>query len=100
MEAAMPKLVYKLPSYSLHKPSGQAKVRFNGKTTYLGKFGTAESHQRYADFIARIPKPEVTVVAEPAPGASLLVGEVVLRYYQHAQTYYVRDGVPTGEHET
>lgn len=38
--------------------------------------------------------------AEPAPGASLLVGEIVLLYYKHAQRYYVRDGVPTGEHVT
>lgn len=44
----MPRLVYKPPGYSLHKASGQARVKFNGKTTYLGKFGSPESHQRYA----------------------------------------------------
>jgi integrase len=32
--------------------------------------------------------------------ADLLVGEVVLRYYRHAERYYIRGGVPTGEHIT
>ena len=58
----MPRLVNKLPSYSLHKPSGQAKVKHNRKTKYSGEFGSPESHQRYAAFIAQIPKP-----AEPPP---------------------------------
>ena len=101
MEAAMPRLVNKPPSYSLHKASGQARIKHNGKTTYLGKFGSPESHQAYAAFVARLPKPEEPKkLAELVPGESLLVGEVVLRYYQHAQGYSVRDGVPTGEHET
>jgi hypothetical protein len=39
----MPKLINRPPKYSLHKPSGQAKVRFNGKTTYLGRHGTQAS---------------------------------------------------------
>ncbi len=74
----MPRLVHKLPKYSLHKPSGQAKVRFNGKTVYLGKFGSPESPQRYAELIAQIPRPEETAVyAEPAPGALLLSGEKI-----------------------
>jgi hypothetical protein len=60
MEAAMPRLVNKPPSYSLHKASGQARVKYNGKTTYLGKFGSPESHQRYASFIAQLPKPNET----------------------------------------
>jgi hypothetical protein len=51
----MLRLVNKLPSYSLHKPPGQARVRFNGKTTCLGKHRTPESHQRYAEFIAKLP---------------------------------------------
>ena len=47
----MPRLVNKLPKYSLHKPSGQAKVRFNGKDTYLGRYGSPESKEAYAEFV-------------------------------------------------
>ena len=97
----MPRLVNKLPRYSLHKPSGLAKVKFGGKVTYLGKHGTPESHAAYAAFVARLPKPEdPTTPPEPAPGAILMVGEIVLHYNAHALRYYARDGVPTGEHVT
>ena len=98
----MPKLVYKLPKYSLHKASGQARVKYADKVTYLGKFGSPESHQRYAEFIARLPKAEERAAVEPVPGVGLLyVGECVVRFYQHALGYYVHaDGTPTSESET
>jgi integrase len=97
----MPRLVNRLPKYSSHKPSGQAKVRFNGRTIYLGKYGSPESKEAYARFIASIPKlAEKSVLTEPTPGAVLTVGECVLRFYQHAQVYYARDGIQTGEHIT
>ncbi len=97
----MPRLVNKLPRYTQHK-SGQARVRYNGKTIYLGKYGSQESHERYAQFIATIPKPEAeSGPPEPAPGAVFMVGELVLHYHAHAKLYYVHaDGTPTGEHET
>ena len=99
----MPKLVYKLPKYSHHKPSGRARVRLNGKTTYLGKYGSPESYEAYAKFVTSLPKmaeAATPTFAEPAPGAILLVGEVVLRYLAHAKGYYARDGVPTSESTT
>jgi integrase len=98
----MPKLVFRLPKYSFHKSSGQAKVRFNGKTTYLGKYGSTESKEAFARFIESIPKPpeEVTTFADPVPGVVPLIGEIVPRYLAHAKVYYARDGVPTGEHVT
>jgi integrase len=97
----MPRLVNKPPKYSLHKPSGQAKVRFNGKDTYLGRYGSPESKEAYARFVGALPKPsDRGKLAEPAPGATLLVGECVERFYAHSRLYYARDGVPTGEHTT
>ncbi len=95
----MPRLVNKLPKYSLHKPSGQAKVRCGGKDTYLGKYGSPESKEAYARFVASIPKPaEQGRLAEPAPGVALMVGECIERYQAHAQRYYVHaDGSQTGE---
>ena len=35
------------PSYWLHKPSGQARVRIDGRDIYLGEYGSAESQERY-----------------------------------------------------
>ncbi len=99
----MPRLTRKPPKYTAHK-SGQARVWYNGKTHYLGKFGTPESLQRYAEFIATLPKSDEeygTTPPEPAPGAVLMVGEIVLHYHAYAQKYYVHaDKTPTGEAET
>jgi hypothetical protein len=37
----------RVPSYRLHKPSGQAVVTLDGNDVYLGAHGTPESHARY-----------------------------------------------------
>ena len=37
-----------VPSYRLHKASGQARTIINGRHIYLGKYGSPESRQRYA----------------------------------------------------
>jgi integrase len=97
----MPRLTRRPPKYTHHK-SGQARVWYNRKTHYLGKFGTPESLQRYAEFIATLPKPEEeSAPPEPAPGAVLMVGEIILHFHAHAKRYYLHaDGTPTGEHET
>lgn len=41
-----------VPTYRLHKASGQAVVTIDGRDHYLGTHGSAESHQRYAQAIA------------------------------------------------
>jgi integrase len=94
----MPRLVHRLPKYSLHKASGQARVRYADKVTYLGKHGSQESHEAYAEFIASLPRPGAQPkLAPPVPGMAPLVGEIVARYQDHADRYYARDGVPTSE---
>lgn len=40
------------PAYSLHKATGQAQVRINGKDHYLGAYGSPESREIYEDLIA------------------------------------------------
>ena len=44
----------KLPSYLLHKPTGQARVQIAGKDYYLGPFGSDESRRRYGEVISRV----------------------------------------------
>ena len=90
----MPRLTHKLPKYALHKPSGQARVKWGGRSYYLGKHGSQESHEAYAKFIANLPKPAESVLIV---GGSPLVGEIVLKYLAHCRQRYVRDGVQTGE---
>jgi integrase len=100
----MPKLIHALPKYALNKRSGQARVKYNGKVTYLGPYGSPESKQAYTEFLDNLAKSEPVKKLEPIEpvrGPTLLLGEVVLRFYQHAQTYYARpNGEPTGEAET
>ena len=90
----MPRKSRRIPSYRLHKPSGQARVIVNGEHIYLGLFGSPESHEKYARLIA-----ELAVSANgsnrlpPQSGVSdLLVCELVVRYMDCAKGYYVKDG--------
>jgi integrase len=102
----MPSTLRKYPKYALHKASGLAKVRYEGKDRYLGKYNSPESKEEYQRFIAELQKPEplppveLPPPPEPVEGDVLLVSELILHYYQHAKAYYVRNGVPTGEHTT
>jgi integrase len=91
----------KIPSYRLHKPTGQAVVRLDGHDYYLGKHGTEASHKAYdrligewlATGLRRMPTP-----ATPAPAADLTVGQLILAFWQHARQHYKKaDGTPTGE---
>ncbi|MGO9471619.1 MAG: hypothetical protein ACLQVF_46645 [Isosphaeraceae bacterium] len=75
----MPRLVKNLPEYSLHKASGQAKVKFEGRVTYLGKYGTPESRAAYAKFVNNLPSAETDdTSATPARLPQLLPGEPML----------------------
>ena len=40
------------PAYLLHKATGQARVRIDGKDCYLGVYGSPESRERYDELIA------------------------------------------------
>ena len=47
----MPRLKGKVPSYCLHKRSGRAVVRLNGKDHYLGEYGSPSSQEEYQRLI-------------------------------------------------
>ena len=88
----MPSSIYTLREYSLHKPSGLARVKYQGKVTYRGKWGTPDAWEAYAAFTAKRSKPE-PVFREPAPSQTLLVGELV-RSKRAAATYLFRSVRP------
>lgn len=90
---------YVNPSYLLHKPTGQARVRVDGRDHYLGLYGSDESRRKYGEIISQLgsglPVDPVAPAGPQDDGPS--VAELVLVYLRHAETYYVKDGKPTDE---
>jgi hypothetical protein len=93
----MPKLApNSLPSYRLHKQSGQAVVTLSGKDVLLGRFDSPESHEGYDRITAEWLVAGRSLPAERS--APLTVSELILRFWMHAQTYYPDgDGTASGE---
>jgi len=92
--------VRKVPSYSFHKPTGQARVRIQGRDRYLGPYGSKESRAEYARIVAEEFRPGAG--GEPLPKAAdgfpdISVNELLVKYLEFASGYYVRDGFGTGE---
>ena len=82
----MPKLTgHKVPSYRLHKQSGQAIVTLNGRDRLFGKFGTLESQTEYNRLIA-----EWLVAGRQLPPRTdrIFVSEVLSAFWRFAETYY------------
>src|SRR5258708_6638462 len=95
----MPRKV-SVPSYKLHKPSGQARVILDGEHFYLGPFGSEASHEEYARLIARRSIQPSAVPRDPIDRQieNVSVSELIVRYWAYAETYYRKsDGSPTSE---
>ena len=43
----------RLPAYTLHKSTGQARVYIDGKSVYLGEYGSEKSRIAYGEVISR-----------------------------------------------
>jgi len=88
---------YHVPSYRLHKGSGQAVVTLGGREVYLGRHGTPASRRAYKRLLAEF----MTAGGRPppaprtGPARDLAVTEIVLPYWRWAKGYYVKDGRPT-----
>jgi integrase len=96
------------PSYLLHKQSGQARVRIEGRDHLLGPFGSDESRVRYGELIARMAGgapidpiastkrgrlPRNDSEADPGP----TINEICLVFLRHAEKHYVKAGKQTSE---
>jgi site-specific recombinase XerD len=84
---------HRTPSYRLHRPTGLAVVTIDGRDVYLGKHGTPESRAEYDRQIARW----LANGRRGDPRSDASVVELMARYVRHADSYYVKDGRPTGE---
>src|SRR4051812_9427845 len=90
----------KIPSYRLHKPTGQAVVRLDGHDHYLGRYGTPGSQEAYHRKVAEwVAAGVVAPRGEPrGPALHLSVNELLLAFWRHAEGYSRRgDGTPTAE---
>jgi integrase len=87
----------RVPSYRLHRPSGQAVVTLAGKDHYLGRHGSPESRQAYerliAEWLADRRRPPEARGKYP----DLSINELLVAYWDHVQAYYTKDGAPTSE---
>lgn len=82
----------RIPSYRLHKATGQAVVTLSGHDHYLGKHNTNASRRAYDTLVARW----ASGGRRPLSGQEgATVDEVAVAYWTWAQGYYVKDGKPT-----
>lgn len=80
------------PSYLLHKPTGQARVRVDGRDHYLGEYGSPASRDRYDDLLS-----EWLSRRGDVRRYTLTVDELALLYLDHARRYYRKNDEPTSE---
>ena len=87
----------RIPKYSLHKPSGRARVILDGKHIWLGKYGSDESMERYNRLVAElVASPATKALRSTEPSTtSITITELCAAYWRHAQDWYVKDGKPT-----
>ena len=96
-----------LPSYSLHKPSGKARVRIDGHDYYLGDFGSEKSRRKYGELVAKLAGGQTIdplAIANYVNSATTdddsgpTVAELIRAFFRHADAYYLKpDGTPTDE---
>ncbi|MEX0727962.1 MAG: site-specific integrase [Planctomycetaceae bacterium] len=87
-----------IPSYRLQKSRNLAVVTIDGHAYYLGPYGSDESYERYNALIAewlKRPSPPNRLTASPCLQSSLTIAELALKYLNHCEAYYVKDGKTT-----
>lgn len=86
----MPK---KKPAYLLHRPTGRARVRIDGRDLYLGEYGSPASRERYDELVA-----EWFARQGDLQGYTLDVDDLVILFLQHAHDHYRKNGKLTSEY--
>jgi integrase len=86
---AKTRIALRAPSYRKHRPSGRAVVTLAGKDHYLGKWGSAESRERYERFIAEwLASGRVTTPGPRRSHDDGTVNELVAAYWSHLERRY------------
>ena len=95
----------KIPSYGHHKRSGQARVYVNGRSIYLGAYGSEASRIAYGEIVAGIvsgvtvdPLARQNVGIVPTIPKGPTINELCLSFLLHAEAYYrTPKGKPSAE---
>jgi len=89
-----------VPQYGLHKATGQARVRIDGRDIYLGPYGSDESRIQYGEIIAKhsagLPLDPFVTKSE-ADDSGLTINELLLAFMRHADQHYRKNGQITSE---
>ena len=103
----MPRPRNQVPTYRLHKQSGQAIVTVNSggvrKDITLGRHGSPESKAEYERVLHSLRSPggaaSLASPASPNGGHERTVAEVLLAFWRHAERHYRNpaDDSPTSE---
>lgn len=99
----MPRPRNSVPTYRLHKRSGQAIVAVYDaagarRELYLGRYGSQESRAEYSRIVAELNATGGHYSHTPGHHLDLTVAEVALLFLKHADGHYRHpDGTPTGE---
>jgi integrase len=79
-------VIPKVPKYPRHAhKSGQARVRLDGRDTYLGRWGSAESHENYRRLVAEHLTGGTTARTK---GPAATVADLAETYCEHARSWY------------
>ena len=84
-----------VPPFRIHKATRQAYVLIDGARRYLGRHDRPEAREKYDRLVAEWL---ASGRQQPVDGKGVTVTEVVDRYVDHCERYYVKpDGTKTGE---
>ncbi len=73
-------------------------MRINGRDHYLGSYGSKESRAAYAKVVAEQFRPGAGENLPTVHGfPDISINELLVRYLEYADSYYVREGIATGE---
>ncbi|MBI1321674.1 hypothetical protein GC170_00585 [bacterium] len=98
----------KFPKYRRHKKI-YARVVLNGREIHLGLYDSPESKANYERVVSewlqtgrKTPRPKRLATVrkqreESGEDRVLTITELAVRYFEHARTYYVKNGQPTSE---
>lgn len=86
----------RVPAYVHHRPSGQARVRIEGRDFYLGPYKSKASRLEYDRLIGEWLAGGRRLAA-PDRACEKTVNEVLAAFILHADQHYRKNGQPTGE---
>lgn len=82
----MPSQKHHVPKYALHKRSGQARVRIDGREHWLGPYDSPESRARYDELIAS------HLSRRNQKDAGLTINQLVALFWRHCKSRYGKRG--------